>query len=81
MDLWNTYKDDMYDDILHRMRTTTSNPDLQLSDEIYNETLILIEDKCSIISNKTLSQLGLTEPNRPMHDAFNQEIYESRKTV
>lgn len=33
---------DMSDDILHQMRTRTSNPDLQLSEEIQNEALIHI---------------------------------------
>lgn len=74
IDLWTKYKDDMSDDILYQMRTRTSNPDLQLSDEIHNEALILIEDMCLMISNKVLPQLGMTAPNRPMHDAFNQEL-------
>uniref|UniRef100_A0A8D8T3L0 ATP-dependent DNA helicase n=1 Tax=Cacopsylla melanoneura TaxID=428564 RepID=A0A8D8T3L0_9HEMI len=72
-ELWNKYKNDMADDILHRMRRS-GNPDLQFSAEIYNEALILIEDLCLMMSNKRLNQLGMTPPNRPMHDAFNQEL-------
>ncbi|XP_073821564.1 uncharacterized protein [Musca autumnalis] len=73
-DLWNNYKDAMCDDILHQIRITTSNPNLQLSDEIYNEALILIEDMCLMMSTKPLSDLGMAAPNRPMHHAFNQEL-------
>ena len=29
---------------------------------------------CLMMSNKVLSQLGIFAPNRPMHDAFNQEL-------
>uniref|UniRef100_A0A8D8QFU6 Helitron helicase-like domain-containing protein n=1 Tax=Cacopsylla melanoneura TaxID=428564 RepID=A0A8D8QFU6_9HEMI len=50
-ELWNKYKNDMADDILHRMRRS-GNPDLQFSAEIYNEALILIEDLCLMMSNK-----------------------------
>ena len=31
-----------------------------------------------MLTNKGLIQLGMTTPNRPMHDAFNQEL--RRKT-
>ena len=41
---------------------------------MYNETLILIEDMFLMLTNKGLIQLGMTTPNRPMHDAFNQEL-------
>ncbi|XP_050063152.1 ATP-dependent DNA helicase pif1-like [Aphis gossypii] len=54
------------------------NPNIQISEEIYNEALISIEDMCLIMSNKLLIQLGLTAPNRPMHDAFNQELHRER---
>ena len=27
-----------------------------------------------MMSNKVLSQLGIPAPNRPIHDAFNQEL-------
>ncbi|CAB3251273.1 unnamed protein product [Arctia plantaginis] len=43
--LWNKYKDDICEDILHRLRIQTNNPDIQITDEIYNEGLILIEDQ------------------------------------
>ena len=74
IDLWIKYKDDMCDDILHQMRNRTGNQHLQITEEIYNEALISIEDMCLMMSNKVLSQLGMTAPNRSMHDAFNQEL-------
>jgi ATP-dependent DNA helicase PIF1 len=74
IDLWNKYKDHMAEDILHQIRLRTSNADLQMNEEIHNEALILIEDMCLMLTNKGLIQLGMTTPNRPMQDAFNQEL-------
>lgn len=64
----------MSEDVLHRMRCQTLIPTLQMTAEIYNETLIMIEDMCLLMANKVLSCLGMTAPNRHMHDAFNHEL-------
>jgi hypothetical protein len=74
IDLWIKYKDNMCDDILFNIRNRTGNPNLQISEEIYNEALISIEDMCLMMSNKLLCQLGMAASNRPMHDAFHQEL-------
>ncbi|XP_044592333.1 uncharacterized protein LOC123270358 [Cotesia glomerata] len=72
--LWDKYKDSTAEDILHRVRTMTANYELEFNEEIYNETLILIEDLCLLMSGKTLRDLGMSAPNRLMHDAFNREF-------
>lgn len=77
--LWNKYKDNMAEDILHRVRTTTGNPELEFNAEIHNEALISIEDLCLIMSGKMLHELGMPAPNRPMHDAFNREFERERQ--
>ncbi|VVC42787.1 Hypothetical protein CINCED_3A014979 [Cinara cedri] len=41
---------------------------------MYNKAIILVEDMCLMLTNKLLIQLGMTTPNRPMHDVFNQEL-------
>ncbi|KAK9872125.1 hypothetical protein WA026_016177 [Henosepilachna vigintioctopunctata] len=64
----------MSEDVLHRVRRETLNPTLQITEAIYNETLIMIEDMCLLIANKVLSCLGMTAPNRHMHDALNHEL-------
>ncbi|GFT09255.1 ATP-dependent DNA helicase [Trichonephila clavipes] len=51
-DLWEKYKDYMSEDILHRLRAANQNPDIQFTPNVYNETLILIEDICLTIANK-----------------------------
>ncbi|XP_039968287.1 uncharacterized protein LOC120780084 [Bactrocera tryoni] len=60
------------EDILMRMRHQARNPDLLITSEMYNEALIIIEDMCLRIANKTLVQLGMTAPNRDMHDLFDR---------
>lgn len=73
-DLWVKYRDDMSENVLHRVRRQTLNPTLQMTAEIYNETLIMIEDMCLLMANKVLSCLGMAAPNRHMHDALNHEL-------
>lgn len=43
-DLWVKYRDDISEDVLNHVRRQTLNPTLQMTAEIHNETLILIED-------------------------------------
>jgi hypothetical protein len=43
-DLWKKYKDYITEDLLHQKRLRTSNANLQINDEMYNEALILIKD-------------------------------------
>ncbi|GFU28201.1 ATP-dependent DNA helicase [Trichonephila clavipes] len=49
-DLWEKYKDYMSEDILHRLRYESKNPDIQFTPNVYNEALILIEDICLTIA-------------------------------
>jgi hypothetical protein len=64
----------MSEDVLNRVRRQTLNPTLQMTAEIYSETLIMIKDMCLLMANKVLSCLGMTAPNRCMHDALNHEF-------
>lgn len=51
-DLWAKYKDDMSEDFLHLVRRQTSNPTLQMTAEMHNKALIMIEDMCLLMANK-----------------------------
>ncbi|XP_008182252.1 uncharacterized protein LOC103309183 [Acyrthosiphon pisum] len=72
--LWEKYKDEMVDDILHRVQTTNFNFDLESNDEMRNEALVLIEDMCALMCGSLLSTLGMPAPNRSTHAAFNFEL-------
>ena len=61
------------------MRCQTLNPTLQMTAEINNDTLIMIEDMCSLMTNLVLSSLGITAPNHLMRDAFNHELQREKQ--
>ncbi|GFW54464.1 ATP-dependent DNA helicase [Trichonephila clavipes] len=73
-DLWEKYKDYMSEDILHRLRASNQNPDIQFTPIVYNEALILIEDICLTIANKALVQLGMPASNRPANNLFDRDL-------
>ncbi|KAE9524425.1 hypothetical protein AGLY_015146 [Aphis glycines] len=72
--LWEKYKDEMVDDILHRVWTTNFNFDIESNDEMRNDALVLIEDMCVLMCGSLLSTLGMPAPNRSRHTAFNLEL-------
>ena len=68
-------KDSVREDILHRMRITNQNPNIELSAEIvYNEALIMIEDICILISNMLIIHFGMPVLNRPATDIINSDV-------
>ena len=73
-DLWEKYKNYMSEDILHRLRTTNQNPDIQFTPNVYNEALVLIEDICLAIVNKLLVQLGMPAPDRSANNVLDRDL-------
>lgn len=73
-ELWNKYKDYMTEDLLILARNRASEADLLYTLEMYNDALILVEDLCLTIANKTLPQLGITAPNRSALDMLDREL-------
>lgn len=76
--LWDTYKDDMAEDILHRLRLATRNFELQMNADIYNEALVLIEDLCLLMSGKLLIEVHMPAPSRQARDVLNRELERER---
>ena len=54
----------MSEDILHQKRLETSDMTFDFTSEIYNYTLVIIEDLCVCMANKPLQDLGMPSPNR-----------------
>ena len=54
----------MSEDILHRKQLETSDMTFDFTSEIYNYTLVIIEDLCVLMANKPLQDLGMPSPNR-----------------
>lgn len=76
--LWDTYKTAMIEDILHSARVRNENPNLDASDEMYNEALVMIEDICILICNVPLTNLGMPTPNRASTDIANTDVRRER---
>ena len=62
--LWEKYREEFAVDILHKYRTTNKNPNIQYSEHIFNEALILIEDRVLFLGGSNLKDYGLPQPNR-----------------
>ncbi|XP_065370863.1 uncharacterized protein LOC135963006 [Calliphora vicina] len=77
-ELWNKFKTYMAEDILHRERVTTNNATIELNERMYNEALILLEDKCLEIKNVALIDVGMISPIRSRTDAHDQDLRRER---
>ncbi|CAB3230310.1 unnamed protein product [Arctia plantaginis] len=69
----------MSEDILHQIRITSRNYDVEMNEEIHNRALLLIEDICYLMCGSLLIRLGMPAPNREMNDAFNRELERERE--
>jgi hypothetical protein len=78
LELWNKYKTYLSEDILARVRRENPDIDVDYSDEIFNEALVLLEDKCDSICNRNLEQLGLPSPVRNRGAVLNSDYLRER---
>ncbi|CAB3244443.1 unnamed protein product [Arctia plantaginis] len=69
----------MSENILHQIRITSRNHDVEMNEEIHNRALPLIEDMCYLMCGSLLIRLGMPVPNREMNDAFNRELEQGRE--
>lgn len=60
--------------MLHRLRAANKNRDIKFISNVYYGALILIEDICLTIANKTLVQLGMPAPNQSANDLFDRDL-------
>lgn len=60
--LWNSHKEAMTEDILYTARQ--SDPSIDFTPEIFNKSLILVENKVIDMTGKTLTCFGMESPNR-----------------
>ncbi|GFR07595.1 ATP-dependent DNA helicase [Trichonephila clavata] len=63
--LWENHKEDMTEDILHQARRNNPTETIEYSDDLINNTLLILEDKILSIIGHTLALYGLPEP---VHD-------------
>jgi hypothetical protein len=62
--LWEQFRNDFCEDILHTERTRLNDLQFTFPDEIFNRGLIEIEDKVVCLSEKYLTEFGMNSPVR-----------------
>jgi hypothetical protein len=60
--LWKAYKESLSEDVLREARRANPAMDLTFCTEIFNQALILLQEKRISMNVKTLSDLGLEAP-------------------
>ncbi|GFR04659.1 ATP-dependent DNA helicase [Trichonephila clavata] len=63
--LWENHKEDMTVDSLHQARRNNPTENIEYCDALFNNTLLILEDKILSITGHKLALYGLPEP---MHD-------------
>lgn len=66
--LWNDHKEAMTEDILYAARQ--SDPSMDYTPDIFNKSLILIENKVIDMTGKTLTNYGMESPNRDKKNKY-----------
>ena len=62
--IWETHKESLTEDILHKLRRRYPTQEIGYSDDIYNKGLILIEDKLLQLGGNDLQSIGMPQPRR-----------------
>lgn len=81
--MWEKFKKEFAEDILYKLRKNNENADY--NESVFNEALIMLEEKCMKISMKSLEQLGLPSPNRSIqqnkdsNDTEDLEVYVQKR--
>lgn len=64
----------MSTDILRQTRKTNPNVKTQFSGESFNESFILLEDRCISINNKNLCQIELPVQTRDRNNVYTRDL-------
>ena len=62
--LWDNHKDNLTEDILQHAQVQNPNLEQDYSDAIFNQALIIIEDKIKALGGSDLKTFGLPDPQR-----------------
>ena len=72
--LWETYKEHLTEDILRQACRRNPGMTLDYTPGMFNEALIILEDKSLAMAGKDLKQLGLPSPQRNLGDRLSREM-------
>nr|XP_033797247.1 uncharacterized protein LOC117359137 [Geotrypetes seraphini] len=68
--LWEKYKEALSEDLLAKVQKENPTLEITFCTDLFNKALIILEDKCVAMINKTLLQLGLPAPVREPQDVL-----------
>ena len=74
MQLWESYKENLAEDILRKARRENPRKTLDYTPDMFSEALIMLEDKALEMAGKDLEQLGLPTPQRNLGDRLSREM-------
>lgn len=72
--LWEMHKESLSEDVLYSLQRQNSGLQLNFSPEVFNQCLVLLEDKVLAMVGKTLQQLELTAPQRGEPERLAREM-------
>ncbi|XP_062518309.1 uncharacterized protein LOC134193499 [Corticium candelabrum] len=72
--IWSAYRNDMTDDILHQCRREARQPDMDYSDDMYNECLFRLQELVQQMSGQKLEEYGLPPVNRGHEDRLTVDL-------
>ena len=72
--LWESYKESLTEDILTQARRRNPGLNIDYTPDMFNQTLIILEDKALAMAGKDLKQLGLPTPQRTGGDRLSREM-------
>ena len=73
--LWENHKEGMAEDILYRRRKLSGNSSLQFNESIFNQALILVEDRVLLMGGMSLDKYGMVPPKRRTSSAVSSLMH------
>jgi hypothetical protein len=72
--LWNEHKESMTEDFLHHTRLQNPSLNITYSDALFNETLLILEDKVLAMNANMLALYGLPTPIRGQAETMSKDM-------
>ncbi|GFR63719.1 ATP-dependent helicase [Elysia marginata] len=76
--IWDELKERMSEDFLFQARCLASNSELLFSNDIFNQSLVAIEDQVLAAANHNINMYGLPQPTRETDPDFCREVLQEK---
>ncbi|GFY42285.1 helitron_like_N domain-containing protein [Trichonephila inaurata madagascariensis] len=72
--LWENHKEDMTEDFLHQTRRNNPTENIEYCDALFDNTLLILEDKILSITGNKLALYGLPEPVHDQPESTSKDV-------